>query len=379
MNHPSVLATPYRIKNLTLKNRLTMAPLFLGYANPDGTINQLLIDHYKQMASSGAAMIVVENVTVDPSGSGSPFTLRADDDRFIAGLATLAETIKTQGALAFAQINHAGRFAFEPQRMAPSAFKTGEVTPWAMTPEDMDKVARAFADAAQRIKAAGFDGLEIHGGTGYLLVQFLSPRTNLRTDEYGGSLENRMRFPLRVVDAVIHAVSHAYPVGYRFLADEWQADGLHVVDTAPYAQALERRGIAYLSVMAGTYDAFTRRDYNAAEKQEGFMAHFAGEIKAQAPGTPIIAAGRIQTPATAATLIEQGTTDLIGLARVLLADPLWPRKALGEVSDPIVVCELTCSLCLNRVMSGKPAFCSQWDKATRDAFLQRIGEKAAVK
>lgn len=375
MTPAETLAQSFQIGPLTLKNRLTMAPLFLGYAQPDGTISDLLIDHYRRMAASGAAMIVVENVVVDPSGLGSPFTLRADDDRFVAGLAQLAATIKGEGALAFAQINHAGRYAFGAERIAPSAFPTGKVTPKAMRVAEIDAMVDAFAAAARRIQAAGFDGVEIHGGTGYLLVQFLSPRTNQRTDDYGGSPENRMRFPLRVVDAVRSAVGDAFPVGYRFLADEWQQDGLHLDETTPYAVALVERGIAYLSVMAGTYDAFALPEYNAAEKRQGYMVHFADQVKAQLPQVPVITAGRIQTPATAAEIIERGSADLIGLARVLLADPLWPRKALGESNDPIVVCEPTCSLCMKRVMTGKPAFCSQWTKAERDAFLQRIGEQ----
>jgi 2,4-dienoyl-CoA reductase-like NADH-dependent reductase (Old Yellow Enzyme family) len=375
MNQKNLLHSPFTLKNLTLKNRITMAPLFLGYANPDGTVNSLILDHYQEMAASGASLIVVENAAVGPKGMGSPFTLRVDKERFLLGLSGLAKTIHRQGALAFLQINHAGRYAYGTDRIAPSPFETYRVVPREMTPEDMDQVTRAFVAGALRVKEAGFDGVELHGGTGYLLVQFLSPRTNRRTDTYGGSLENRMRFPLQVVDTVLDAVGPDFPVGYRFLADEWLPEGLHPEETTVYARELEKRKVAYLSVMAGTYDCFFLPEYLQAERKEGYMASFAGRIKEVVSKTPVIAAGRIQTPETAERILEEGKADLIGLARVLLADPLWIKKAQGLVQEPLVSCEPTCSLCLKRVMAGKPVFCSHWDRDKREKFLERIGEK----
>lgn len=375
MNTPSLLFSPLTMKGIFLKNRVIMAPLFVGYANRDGTVNDLVLDHYREMAGSGVSMVVVENASVDPSGSGSPFILRVDHDRYIPGLTQLAGAIHDQGALAFLQLNHAGRYAYFQERLAPSPFKTGDVIPKEMNRKEVRNIVRAFAGGAKRVKEAGFDGVEIHGGTGYLIVQFLSPRTNLRNDEYGGTLENRMRFPLEVTDAILSAVGEEYPVGYRFLADEWLPDGLHPEETIPLAEKLEERGIAYLSVMAGTYDSFFLPEYVEKERLEGYMVHFAEVIKKSISKTPIVAAGRIQSPATAEKVIQQGQADLIGLARVLFADALWPRKAKGEVPEPIVPCEPTCSLCMQRVGKGKPAFCSQWTKERRENFLRRVGEK----
>ncbi len=186
MEH-SLLFSPFRPKGLVLKNRITMAPLFLSYANPDGTASELIIDYYREMAASGAAMIVTENVAVDPSGMGSPFTLRSDNDRSIAELAKIATVIHQEGAIAICQLNHAGRYAHAAQkRLAPSPVKTGEVLPKEMNREEIETIIRSYADAATRVKEAGFDGVELHGGTGYLLVQFLSQRTNLRKDDYAG-------------------------------------------------------------------------------------------------------------------------------------------------------------------------------------------------
>jgi len=378
MDQNLILFSPFKLAGLQLKNRITMAPLFLGYAHADGTVSPLLLEHYRAMAMSGAAMIVVENAAVHPSGLGSPFVLRIDEDRYLSGLSTLAKTIQKEGALAVLQINHAGRYAVTPERIAPSPVRTGDVVPREMTVEEIHLMAEAYASAARRVREAGFDGVEIHGGTGYLLVQFLSQRTNMRTDEFGGNLENRRRFPLMVVDAVRAAVGSHYPVGYRFLADEWLPEGLHPTETFFLATELEKRRLAYLSVMAGTYDSFFLPDYLERERNEGYMAHFAGIIKAVVPHTPIIAAGRIQTPATAVKILKEGAADLIGLARVLFADPLWVKKAAGIVEKPVNSCEATCSLCMKRVMSGKPAFCARWEKTIREAFLARLNEPGAM-
>jgi 2,4-dienoyl-CoA reductase-like NADH-dependent reductase (Old Yellow Enzyme family) len=369
----SLLFSPFQLKGLALKNRITMAPLYLSYANPDGTANELIFDYYREMAASGAAMIVTENVAIDTSGIGSPFTLRADNDRLIADLAKIAKVIHQEGAIAICQLNHAGRYAHAAkQRLAPSPVKTGEVLPKEMNKDEIERIIKSYADAAARVKEAGFDGVELHGGTGYLLVQFLSPRTNLRKDDYGGPLENRMKFPLRVVEAVMKRVGN-YPVGYRFLADEWLPEGLHTDQTSLYAKELEKRGVAYLSVMAGTYDSFFLPAYKEKEKEEAYMTHFARSIKEAVPALTVIAAGRIQTPETAGKILQEGTADLIGIARVLFADPLWPKKAVGKINNPIVKCLPTCNVCLDQVMKGKPAFCAHWNKQKREQFLAMYG------
>lgn len=377
MGTSSMLSSSFQIKSLSLSNRITMAPLYLGYAAPDGTVSNLILDHYTEMAGSGAALIVVEHTAVHPSGLGSPFMLRADDDRFIPGLSRLAEVIKARGALAFLQINHTGRYTFGPDRLAPSPFPTWDVTPKEMSPDQIREIAQGYAAAALRGKQAGFDGVELHGGMGYLLVQFLSPRTNQRTDRYGGTLENRMRFPLDVVERVLSAVGDSFPIGYRFMAEEEHPDGLHPDETTLYAKELARRGVAYLSVVAGTYDSYAIPEYAEKRKQEGYMTQWAALIKQAVPNMPVITAGRIQSPAFAEGILNDGKADLIGLARVLLADPLWPKKALGVISGPIVPCEANCSLCQRRIARGKPAYCSQWTKEKKEAFAAKVGEHVA--
>jgi len=367
------LFSEFTIEGLTLKNRLTMAPLYLGYAGQGGTVSELLLDHYRLMAQSGVAMIVVENATVDhPTGSGSNRTLRADTDDNLDGLKQLAATIKHEGARACLQINHAGRFAHAADLpVAPSAVNTFGRRPEALEKIEIDRIVDKYATAAARANAAGFDMLEMHGGTGYLLAQFLSPRTNRRTDEYGGSRENRQRFALEVLARVKAAVD-GLPVGYRFLADEWLPDGLQVEESCQFAHRLARAGIAYISVMGGTYESFSLPDIVEKSKQEGYMLDLAAAVRS-AVDVPVIAAGRLATGAFADQAIADGKTDLIGLARVLWADPDWPQKVRDGREAQILHCNPDCGdACMHMVMKGRPAFCVAWPTGKMKAWKAKF-------
>lgn len=355
------LFSPIDIQGLNLKNRITMAPLYLGYAGQGGTVSKMLLEHYQLMAKSGAAMVVVENSAIDfPNGSGSTRTLRVDSDNYLDGLKRLAETIKQEDTLACLQINHAGRFAFATQQpIAPSAVDTFGRIPTAMDKDGIQRVIDQYTRAVVRTKAAGFDMVELHGGTGYLLAQFLSPRTNKRDDEYGGSLENRQKFALEVLTRVKDAVGD-YPVGYRFLADEWLPDGLQLEESRQFAKSLSEAGVGYISVMGGTYESFTLPDVLEQSKHEGYMLDLAAAIRSEVT-VPVISAGRFATGAFADKAIADGKTDLIGLARVLWTDPQWPQKIQMGQEDDIIHCNPDCGdACMQMVMKGKPAFCVEW-------------------
>jgi len=357
--YPHLFST-VRVGGIVLKNRLTMAPTYLGYAGPGGTVSRLLLDHYRLMARSGVAMVVVENATIDhPIASGSERTLRVDTDACLEGLKKLADAIKREGAVAGLQINHAGRFAGVAEPLAPSAVETFGRVPTPLTREAIADVTAKFAGAARRVKAAGFDMLELHGGTGYLLAQFLSPRTNRRQDEYGGPLENRQKFALEVVKAVRDAVG-AFPVGYRFLADEWLPDGLQLTESRVFARALASAGMAYISVMGGTYESFFLPHIVEKSKSPGYMADLAAAIRKEV-SVPVITAGRIASGELAERIIATGTADLVGLARVLWADPDWVRKVSEGREAEIVHCDPACGdACIQMVMKKKPAFCTRW-------------------
>jgi 2,4-dienoyl-CoA reductase (NADPH2) len=353
------LFSPLQLDGLVLANRLTMAPLYLGYAREGGGVSTLVLDHYRLMAASGVAMVVVENATIDhPAGSGSNRTLRADTDENLDGLALLAETIKKEGALASLQINHAGRFAGSATPVAPSALETFGRTPRALGAGELDGIVDRFVQAARRVKKAGFDMVELHGGTGYLLAQFVSPRTNAREDAFGGPLENRERFPLEVVSRVKDAVAD-FPVGYRFLADEWLPDGLKLEESVHFARSLAAAGVSYLSVMGGTYESLFLPEVVEKSKQQGYMVDLAAAVRQQVT-VPVITAGRIATGSLAEEIIAGGQADLIGLARVLWTDPEWVAKVKDGREEDILHCDPECDTCMQLVMKGKPAFCVRW-------------------
>ncbi len=370
------LFSELKVSGITLKNRLTMAPLYLGYAGEGGTVSGLLLDHYRMMAKSGVAMVVVENATIDhPTGSGSNRTLRADTDDNAEGLKKLSTAIRQEGAVACLQINHAGRFAGANEPVAPSEVETFGRIPRALDTSEIRAIANRYADAALRVKHTGFDMVELHGGTGYLLAQFLSPRTNNRADEYGGSFENRQRFALEVVAAVKDKVGD-FPVGYRFLADEWLPDGLQLNESVRFARSLESAGIAYLSVMGGTYESFFLPDIVKKSEENGYMVDLAAAVKNMVKNMvkiPVITAGRIASGSLAESILEEQKADLIGLARVLWADPDWPEKVKQGKEDDIVHCSPDCGdTCTKLVMKKKPAFCVKWPHDKMKQWKDRI-------
>jgi len=386
------LFKPFAIHPVQLRNRITMAPLFTGYAHGDGRVSRLTLDHYKTLAGGGAAMIVVANAVVDQSGTLSRYSLRVDDDQFLPGLRKLAETIKKEGAAAVLQINHGGRFSRGENIYGPSSvsftniniggfYKTALKSRnfqymWSllseafqqraqrlkvMTLADIKHIIEAYTRAACRAKASGFDMVEIHGGTGYLPVQFLSPRTNRRKDEYGGILENRMRFPLELFRSVKDGVGLDFPVGYRFLADEWLKGGFSLKEAKLFAERLSALQVDYLSVTGGTYESFFDPEVINKSQEPGYMVCLAEQIKALVD-CPVITTGRIMTPELAEDILEHEKADLIGLARPLFADPLWPEKACAGKQSTIVPCE-NCGTCFQMILTDRPALCSQWDKA----------------
>jgi 2,4-dienoyl-CoA reductase (NADPH2) len=363
--YPQLFKT-IKIGGLKLKNRITMAPLYLGYAAPGGKPSELMHFHYEKMAGSGAALVVVENASITPQGSGSGRTLRCDHNRYLNGLAALARRIKGQKALACLQINHAGRFAAVADAVAPSPVPTFGRTPQALTTRQIRTIQNQFVKAALRVKQAGFDMVELHGGTGYLLSQFVSPKTNRRDDRYGGTLSKRIAFPLEVLKRVQDTVGD-FPIGYRFLADEWLPDGLKLKESLVLAQALAENGIAYISVMGGTYESFLLPEVVKKSKRPGYMVSLANAVKRKVK-VPVITAGRISTPAKAEKILQAGQADLIGLARMLWVDPQWPLKARKGLDRSIIKCSPNCDACFQLVTKGKPAFCPKWPKEHRAAY-----------
>ena len=354
-----LLFSPIMIGGKRLANRLTMAPLYTGYAREGGHVSPLLLEHYKTMGASGLSMVVVETCAVDPSGVGSFRMLRAYEDSFIEDLARIAEVIHEGGALACCQINHVGRFAFVDEPVSASAVPVFGRTPRELTIAEIAHQVQAFAQAAGRVQQAGFDMVELHGGTGYLLAQFVSPRTNKRNDAYGGLLEARMRFPLEVLKATRETVGPDFPIGYRFLAHEWLPDGFQAPEAELFAKVLESHGVAYLSIIAGTYESFFLPEVMELSARQGYMVDLAAHIR-NVVTVPVIVSGRIATPGLAETILNEKQADVIGLARVIWTDPEWISKTKNGKEADILHCQSGCDACLMQVMQGRSIVCAAW-------------------
>jgi 2,4-dienoyl-CoA reductase (NADPH2) len=365
------LFSPTTVGDKELPNRLIMAPLYTGYATMEGRLTPYLVEHYRMMGASGLAMVVVESVAVTASDMGSLRTIRAHDDEHVEDLAQIAQAIHEGGALACCQINHPGRFALLSGPVGPSPVEVSGMTPRELTAPEIRELVQAYAAAARRVKQAGFDMVELHGGTGYLLASFVSPRTNQRTDAYGGSPEARMRFPLEVLEAAREAVGQDFPVGYRFLVNEWLPGGFEPPEDQAVAQALEKGGVAYLSVMGGTYESFFLPEVIERSAQDGYMSDLAGRIK-QAVSVPVVTAGRITNPALAEKIVEEEQADLIGLARMILTDPDWVQKAREGREAEILECRTGCDVCVSQVMGGQAVVCAAWPKEKRAEVKQKL-------
>lgn len=362
--------SPFTVGDITLHNRVVFLPFQTAYASHDGAVTPQLLAYYERMANSGAGMTIVEATGI--SSEGACGICPQVTDSTLAGLGELAVAIKNKGSMAVIQLFHGGRFA-NAEAVGPSSVDAFGQPVRELTVQEIRQIATDFAVAAKRMKEAGFDGVELHGATGYLLSSFTSPRTNVRTDEYGGNLENRMRFPLEVAAAVREAVGEGYPVGYRFMAMEYLPDGLKLEESAVFAHKLtEALNPMYLSVASGTYECYALSD-SKGKAPEMFMAREASAIKQAVPNVAVITAGHLETPANCEKLVAEGAADLIGLARVLFADENWIHKATGQMPGEIRPC-VQCNNCMNQIKGGKPSFCSRWSKDERERNLKDIAK-----
>lgn len=365
--------SPCRLGPLSLRNHIVFLPFYTAYADEQGLVTPQLVSHYTRLAASGVGLVVVEAALVRDRLAG-PYAIRAYGEERLPGLKKLAKAIQDQGAKAVLQVCHPGRFAYAPGCLAPSevpAFGNPEFMPRAMAEEDMKEVMAAFAEAADISRRAGFDGVELHGGTGYLLASFTSPYSNRRTDSYGGSLENRARFPVRVCRAVRDKVGD-FPVGYRFMAREYINGGLSLDEGVALAALIARElKPAYLSVTAGMHECFAMLAEHKEPAPEGFMLPEAQAVKSALPDEAVICAGQLRSPAICQKALDEGMADAVGLGRVLFADSDWPGKACGKKSGDIRHC-VQCMTCQTLISKGRPAWCSRWSKEEKKLFLADV-------
>ncbi len=385
-----MLFTPFAIGPLTLKNRLVALPVFTGYALPDGRVSDLLIGHYASLAESGVAMVVVANAAVSADGVVAVNNLRIDRDNFIPALARLARAIQQRGALAVLQLNHGGRFAKTEQPLSPSALDTAHIpfniaslkdfmnffpleerfgltrdfmqrlAAWTqpMLAGQREGIATAFGDAAARAHEAGFDAVELHGATGYLLTQFLSAFTHKDLSGAALSFSARMHYPVRVVQEVKRRLPAGFPLGFRLLLREWVPGGIDLAEALDFAARLEAEGVSYFSPSVGTYQSMFTPEVRTAMSQLAYLREDALALKKRVR-TPVIVSGRVQTPALAEQLLAEGAGDLIGLGRVLRVDPEWVAKA--RAGKAVRACR-DCYLCLKRVVLDQGFMCVRWSR-----------------
>jgi 2,4-dienoyl-CoA reductase-like NADH-dependent reductase (Old Yellow Enzyme family)/thioredoxin reductase len=350
------------VGKMTVQNRIVMAPMERNYANRDGTVSERTLAHYESVARGGVGWIDVESTFVHPAGRGRTHQLGLHEDHCIPGFQRLVETVRRHDVRIGIELHHAGRNTCRAisgwQPVAPSPVpcpEAGNDMPHELSADEIRVVVGYYAAAARRAAEAGFDAVELHSAHGYLPLAFLSPATNHRTDEYGGSLENRMRFGLGALRAMKDAVGDRLTVGCRFSATDFIPGGLTLDDAVAYARGLEAAGADYVHVSAGVYASF-QYIVPAMDFRPGWLVPMASEVKS-ALSIPVIAVSRINDPRIADEFIARGEADLIAFGRAFLADPQFPNKAREGQLEDILTCIGVNQGCVNRVANQMDVTC----------------------
>lgn len=343
----SKLFSPAKLRDLALSNRIIIAPM-CQYSAEEGCATDWHMIHLGNLALSGAAMLCIEATAVEPIGRITPGDLGLYDDATEAALKPVLAAIRKHSKIAVAmQISHAGRKGssnppWEGGQQVPLdkggwtaeapsaiAIKPGELVPKAIDAAGLARIRDAFVATAKRAERLGIDAIEIHAAHGYLLHEFLSPISNQRTDEYGGALENRMRFPLEVFDAVRAAFPMHKPVGVRVSASDWIEGGWDVEQTIAFAQELKKRGVDWMDVSSGGVSPQQKIAIGP-----GYQVPFAEAVK-QATGLPTMAVGLITETQQAEDILAAGKADFIAIARGILYDPRWPWHAAAQLGAQV--------------------------------------------
>ncbi|WP_018436736.1 NADH:flavin oxidoreductase/NADH oxidase [Paraburkholderia atlantica] len=347
MSQPT-LFMPIRVGNLKLANRIVIAPM-AQYSAEDGRMNDWHLIHLGQLALSGAAALTIEGTAVTPDGRTSYGDVGLYSDDCEASMARVLQGVRRWSDTPIGiQLNHAGRKGSRQKLWdggaqipydhangwhtygpSPVAFAAGDTPPAALDRDGLAAIRDAFSAAAQRASRLGLNFIQVLGGHGYLLHQFLSPLSNHRDDEYGGSLENRMRFPLEVFEAVREAFSHDRPVTMRVSATDWLDGGWSLQDAIAFVHALEARGCAAINVSSGGSNPAAQIPIGP-----GYQVPFARAVK-QATTLPVIAVGLITDFEQAESILSTRDADLIALARAVLFNPRWPWHAAAHFGTQV--------------------------------------------
>ncbi|WHZ05067.1 FAD-dependent oxidoreductase [Neobacillus sp. YX16] len=366
-----------KIGNLTLKNRVVMPPMGTNLAGPEGEVTDQLIAYYEERAKGGTGLIIVEFTCIDYEyGKGFIRQLRLDDDVFIPGIHRIANAVHKYGAKVFVQIHHAGRQSNSSlingkQSVAPSNIACAAVgeKPRELTNAEVKGLVNKFVQSAIRCKQAGIDGVEVHGAHGYLINQFLSPEANLRTDEYGGSFKNRMRFIEEIIVGIREKCGMDYPVTVRLSVDEFIEGGIDLELGKDISRYLETLGVDGLHISCGTYDSMDKIIESPLFEQ-GWRVYLAEEIKKEV-NIPVITVGSIREPQFVENILSEGMADFVAIGRGLIADPEWVNKTMEGREAEIRKC-INCLHCIHSVMGNAHVLCSINARAGRELEFKEL-------
>ena len=361
-DYPHIFS-PLTVKNMTIKNRIVMMPMGTNYGEQNGEMSFLHINYYEQRAKGGTGLIIVENASIDsPQGSNGTTQLRIDHDNYLPRLFKFCENIHRYGTKIAIQINHAGasaissRINMQPVSASDVPSKEGGEIPRPLSREEILHIVKKYGEAAKRAQTAGFDAVEIHAGHSYLISQFLSPITNKRTDEFGGSVENRTRFCRMVIDEVRKQVGPFFPIMLRLSADELMEGGNTLDDTLKYLDYLQEE-VDIFDVSCGLNGSI-QYQIDANYLPDGWRSYMSKAVKEKF-NKPCISMGNIRDPKVAERILADGDADLIGMGRGLIADPAWVNKvATGHECDlrKCISCNVGCAG--NRIGVNRPIRCT---------------------
>jgi 2,4-dienoyl-CoA reductase-like NADH-dependent reductase (Old Yellow Enzyme family) len=343
----SALFSPITLRSVVLPNRVLVSPM-CQYSAEAGEANAWHLMHLGGLACSGAGMLCIEATAVEPVGRITPADLGLWDDRTEAALRPVLAAVRRYSQIAVGmQLAHAGRKGssrvpweggeliplseggWKPHAPSPLPHKEGEPAPLALDGAGLDRVRAAFVEATRRAARLGIDAIEIHGAHGYLLHEFLSPIANQRTDRYGGSLENRLRFPLEVFDAVRAAFPAEKPVGVKVSATDWAEGGWDLTQTIEFARELRKRGADWITASSGGVSPLQKIPLGP-----GYQVPFARGVK-EGVGINTVAVGLITQPQQAEQIVASGQADLVALARGMLYDPRWAWHAAAQLGATV--------------------------------------------
>lgn len=379
--YPHLLA-PLRVGNVTFKHRMLSSPTSQAQLSEEGYLTAENIAYYRMRAHGGAGLVTIGDCIVNlADGRSHPMQVAIDNENSVPSLTACADAIHSEGALAGVQIDHGGELC-EPGFLAPDTVPMGPTEGVdeygdyirGMTVEDMERIADCYAAAADRAMRCGFDLVQIHCGHGWLLHQFLSPLSNRRTDEYGGSLENRLRFPLMVIDRVRAAVGRKVALEVRISADEMTEGGYDIETGVGIAKALDGK-VDLIHVSAGTqkvlYSAILM--HPPIFSPDAPFARYAKRIK-EAVRTPVVLVGALDDPGLMERLIAEGYCDAVAMGRGLVADPFFPNKVVCGRENLITPC-LRCLDCEGSLKDTRTLRCAVNPFAGRE--LQKFMEQPA--